>query len=222
MATFSRQPALPPEGGLPDTLPTEASPPGVNAWGGAEGGPAYDVLDEEEAEALHANAGRPYLDQMYLPRSGRRHGRRPRIGLSSASAGRVGLGLVVAMVGTLAWLGLVRHEGYRDLLAVMSPMPAAAQATPPLPADAEPGRSVQAAGAVDEVQRATGGPLRLQATAPPTARTPGSAVLGGVIVRHGQTIAGYRLVQINPGWVVLQKGNALIALRVASDPGPAR
>ena len=199
MATFSRQPSLP-----------------------TGGSAAYDVLGDAEVEALHANAGRPYLGGGPL-RAGapadkrRRRGRR----LTPARLGPVGLVLAAAALGLLTYRGLVQGDAYQHILAVMSPAAASAAAAPSLPPIHPTDRPARAGGAVPQINLPAGRTLRLQATAPPTAHTRGSAVLNGIIVNQGDTVAGYHLAQVNSGWVVLQNGDRLVALRLAPDPSPA-
>ncbi len=202
MATFSRQPSLPPGGSA-----------------------AYDVLDDAEVEALHANAGRPYLgggsggsSSARTPADERRRrGRR----LTPARLGTAGLALAAAALGLLTYRGLVQGDAYRHILAVMSPAAASAAAAPSLPPTHPTDRPARAGGAAHQINLPAGRTLRLQATAPPTALTRGSAVLNGIIVHQGDTVVGYRLAQVNPGWVVLQNGDRLVALRLTPNPSPA-
>lgn len=135
------------------------------------------------------------------------------------------LGVVAVVVG-LFYLTVLRGGGAQQVLAMIAPPPppieAAFDVTEPLGVDLtgvegfedwSPDKSIHQI-------KSTTRPLRLEATVPPSrgarrAGVQGSAVIGGRILTPGHSIAGYRLVQVRDGVVLMQKDGKLVALRMA-------
>ncbi|MEM8495330.1 MAG: hypothetical protein AAF663_08085, partial [Planctomycetota bacterium] len=137
---------------------------------------------------------------------------------------------VIAAVAGLLYLTVLRDGGAQQVMAMIAPEPAEVEAafdvTEPLGVDlsgVEGFEDWSSDKSIDELETPKQATLRLEATIPPSpsARANGlrgSAVIGGQIVTPGQTIAGYRLVQVRDGMVLLQKDARIVALRIAVEP----
>lgn len=135
---------------------------------------------------------------------------------------------VIAVVCGLFYMTVLRGGGAQQVMAMIAPPPPQVQAafdvTEPLGVDLtgvegfedwSPDKSIHQI-------KSTTQPLRLEATIPPSrsarrAGVQGSAVIGGQILTPGQSIAGYRLVQVRDGMVLMQKDDKLVALRMAEN-----
>ncbi|MEM1108564.1 MAG: hypothetical protein AAGH99_07735 [Planctomycetota bacterium] len=147
---------------------------------------------------------------------------------TSNSAGAFAVLGVVLVVGSLLYFTVLRDGGAQQVMAMIAPPPveveAAFDVTEPLNIDLSevPGyenASTTTNQTLDQIGAGKQTPLRLEATIPPseTARANGlrgSAVIGGQIVTPGQTIAGYRLIQVRDSVVLLQKNGKVVALRI--------
>lgn len=186
--------------------------------------PGHEPSEEEAAAAFIdelENAGRPHIDplpQGFNSRAAFREQQQAYATTASPPSGALGwlsaAAIVVAAFGLL-YFTVLKDDGLEHLAAVFKPQPIQAQTVPLIEEPHQ--QTATAEAAVAKLQPQNGNTLKLQATAPPTRNTAGSAVISEQIVQRGQTIGGYRLVQINDGWVVLQRNGKLVALRIASD-----
>jgi len=136
---------------------------------------------------------------------------------------------VVGFVATLLYLTVLRDGGAQQVMAMVAPAPAPVEAafdvTEPLGVDLRDVAGFEAWSpekSINQIKTPQNAKLRLEATIPPSAAARanglrGSAVIGGQIVTPGQTIAGYRLVQIQDGLVLLQKNGNFVALRITKE-----
>lgn len=177
------------------------------------------------------SVGRPSMqDTAFSPR--KRPARR-------GPLGSLGVAAVLALAGGVFYVTAVRDGGLQQTLISLLPGPASAHAAE-IDLDAPVGVNLAEVQGFDDWQYVNdltttpaadhrtadatpGRTLRLEAIIPATRAAGGhrgSAVIGGQIVRPGQAIAGYRLVLVRDKHVLLQKGDRLIALRMAQDPIP--
>ena len=162
---------------------------------------------------------------------------RPR-SASRGPLGSLGVAAVLALAGVVFYITAVRDGGLQQTLIGLLPGPQPAMAEPidlhePLGVDLAEVQGFEDWQYVDDLgsgdaagaraSSTAGRQLRLQAIIPATRAAGGhrgSAVIGGEIIRPGQTIAGYRLVLVREKHVLLQRGDRLIALRMSSEPAP--
>ncbi|MEM6856035.1 MAG: hypothetical protein AAF593_16645, partial [Planctomycetota bacterium] len=150
---------------------------------------------------------------------------------TSNPLGSLAILLVVGVVAGLLYITVLRDGGAQQVMAMIAPPPAPVEAafdvTEPLGVDlsgVEGFEDWSAEKSISQIQTPKDTKLRLEATIPPSPSGQahglrGSAVIGGQIVTPGQTIAGYRLIQVRDGMVLLQKDGKVVALRItnASD-----
>ncbi|MBB6430294.1 hypothetical protein [Algisphaera agarilytica] len=154
---------------------------------------------------------------------------------SNTSVGSIAVLLILGVICGLAYLTVIQGGGAQQVMAMIAPAPveveAAFDVTEPLDdylnqlegmedLDMIPVQTL--AKNVDEQAPAEPTKLRLEATIPPTASGKahglrGSAVIGGQIVTPGQSVAGYRLIQVRDGMVLLEKDGKIMALRIAPN-----
>ncbi|MEO0515128.1 MAG: hypothetical protein AAF086_07525 [Planctomycetota bacterium] len=145
---------------------------------------------------------------------------------------------VVGFVAALLYLTVLRDGGAQQVMAMIAPAPppveAAFDVTEPLGVDlrgVEGFEDWSPDKSIGQIKTPLDTKLRLEATIPPkrsersvhgvndsggTSGGRGSAVIGGQIITPGQTIAGYRLIQVRDGMVLLQKNGKVLALRIAN------
>jgi hypothetical protein len=148
-----------------------------------------------------------------------------------APLGSAAVFLVLVVAGALLYHTTLRDGDAAELLASLIPSPqpveAAIDVTEPLGVDLSSIQGFedwQYVSDLDAKFHAEDGKLFLEAIIPPVRAGGGhrgSAVIGGRIIRPGDSVAGYRLVLIRDKHVLLQKGEKLIALRLKADP-PAK
>ncbi len=153
---------------------------------------------------------------------------------SSHPLGSLAVVVVVGFVAALLYLTVLRDGGAQQVMAMIAPAPppveAAFDVTEPLGIDLRGVEGFEDWSPEKSIgQIKTQDPkLRLEATIPPkrsggtanglnNSGGRGSAVIGGQIVTPGQTIAGYRLIQVRDGMVLLQNEGKVVALRIAKD-----
>lgn len=136
---------------------------------------------------------------------------------------------VVGFVAALLYLTVLRDGGAQQVMAMIAPAPAPVEAafdvTEPLGVDLRGVKGFEdwsPEKSIGQIKTPADTKLRLEATIPPSATARanglrGSAVIGGQIITPGQTIAGYRLVQVQDGLVLLQKNGKVVALRMTRD-----
>jgi hypothetical protein len=171
-----------------------------------------DEVWQDQGPPIPDNAGRPYTHGSYLP------------GTSSQSQGQavhtispLGFLVILLGLGALVYFVALRDAGPGAMLSFFNPQAASAEVVSNPSTVLQPDERVRPEAAVVEYFPPAGEKLILQATAPATRNTTGSAVISGQVISRGHRIAGYRLAQVNQGWVVLQKQNELIALRIAKQ-----
>lgn len=145
---------------------------------------------------------------------------------TSNPLGSLAILLVVGVVAGLLYITVLRDGGAQQVMAMIAPPPAPVEAafdvTEPLGVDlsgVEGFEDWSAEKSISQIQTPKDTKLRLEATIPPSPSGQahglrGSAVIGGQIVTPGQTIAGYRLIQVRDGMVLLQKDGKVVALRI--------
>lgn len=148
---------------------------------------------------------------------------------TSNPLGSLAVLLVVGVVAGLLYLTVLRDGGAQQVMAMIAPPPAPVEAafdvTEPLGVDlsgVEGFENWSPDKSIDQIKTPKDTKLRLEATIPPskTARANGlrgSAVIGGEIITPGQTVAGYRLIQVRDGMVLLQRDGKVVALRMAKN-----
>ena len=178
-----------------------------------------------------AGVGRPLMHDTEMSRRGAKAARGP--------AGTAGVLLVLLAAGAVFYFTAVRDGGLRQLTVSLLPGPqhvhaAAIDVDQPLGVDLAAVQGFEDWQYVDDLDTPsairgsshageTSPPrrLRLEATVPATRAGGGhrgAAVIGGRILHPGHEIAGYRLVLVRDRHVLLQQGDRLIALRMATDP----
>ncbi|MEM9419669.1 MAG: hypothetical protein AAGA25_11560 [Planctomycetota bacterium] len=155
---------------------------------------------------------------------------------SNNPLGSLAVVVILGVIGGLVYLTVLKDGGAQQVMAMIAPAPveveAAFDVTEPLDDylnqlegiedfDMLPVKTL----AEQQEAEAPAKPktLRLEATIPPTASGKkqglrGSAVIGGQVITPGQSVGGYRLIQVRDGMVLLQKDGKVIALRIASNP----
>ncbi|MEM9882103.1 MAG: hypothetical protein AAF800_04210 [Planctomycetota bacterium] len=129
---------------------------------------------------------------------------------------------VLGLVAALLYVTVLRDGGARTILAAVIPAPVEVapmyDVSEPFDADltfleATGPPAPDSLSQSDQPDRPAA--LRLEGTVPPNARQPrGAAVIAGTILTPGQSVAGYRLVQVRDAHVLLQKDGRLVALRI--------
>ena len=177
---------------------------------------AAGSVEAAASGATGAGAGRPTMGEPGLKREeGGAGWALPSFG---GRTGLLGIGLVLAVVLGLLGRSVLDDDGLLHLAAVLVPTPAAAEAsidvTAPLEIDWSRYEWSSALAALERPNHRPGEALRLEAVVPPTRGHRGAAVIGGQVVEPGQRVAGYRLIAVRGGHVVLERDGKLVALRM--------
>lgn len=126
---------------------------------------------------------------------------------------------IIAVACGLMYVTVFQQGGTQVLADLINPAPEPTQASITLSESSyhllDTGETPSAA--KPQVQRENGQVLKLEATVPPRDGRRGSAVISGQILKPGDRVGGYRLVQVHDGWVLLQRNGKLVALKMPKD-----